>query len=141
VTVAASAITSPAFQITTTPVAVSTPVTITGTYNGVASSSTLTVNPPTPSAVTLTQKGASGGATIGGSVTLNAPAPTGGLVVALASSQPNLAQVPATVTVPAGATVSPRFHITTTPGSAQAQVKISATYNGTTATATLTVSP
>jgi hypothetical protein len=48
-----------------------------------------------------------------GSVTLNSPAPAGGTLIILSSSNTNVATVPASVTVSAGQTVSPNFTITT----------------------------
>ncbi len=49
--------------------------------------------------------------------------------------------MPASVTVAAGATASPAFTITTSAVSAQTIVTISASYNGVTRTANLTVNP
>jgi len=70
-------------------------------YEGVAS---LTLNPSTVSGGT--------GATSTGTVTLNAPAPAGGVVVTLASSNVELAATMPSVTVPAGATQA-TFTVTT----------------------------
>lgn len=47
-----------------------------------------------------------------GTVVLSAPAPSGGAVVSLTSSNPNVASLPASVTIPAGAT-SVTFMMTT----------------------------
>ena len=58
----------------------------------------------------------------------------------LASSNPG-ATVPASVTVAAGATSSPYFKITTSAVAAQTVVTISASYNGVTKAANLTVNP
>jgi hypothetical protein len=141
VTVAAGATTSPVFTITTTAVAAATNVTISATYGGVTGTSTLTVNPPAPSAVTLSPASVVGGkSTTQNTVTLTGAAPTGGAVVTLTSNNP-VAVVPASVTVAAGATTSPVFTITTTAVTAATSVTISATYGGVTATATLTVNP
>jgi len=141
VTVTAGATVSAAFQIATTPVSATTPVTITATYNGIAATATLMVDPPAPSTVTLTQTGVIGGKTVGGSVTLNAPAPVGGLTVSLSSSNPSVATPPVSVQVAAGATTSPNFKIATNPVSSQTVVTISATYLGNSAFANLTVAP
>jgi hypothetical protein len=139
--VTAGATVSAAFQIATTPVSATTPVTITATYNGIAATATLMVDPPAPSTVTLTQTGVIGGKTVGGSVTLNAPAPVGGLTVSLSSSNPSVATPPVSVQVAAGATTSPNFKIATNPVSSQTVVTISATYLGNSAFANLTVAP
>jgi hypothetical protein len=58
----------------------------------------------------------------------------------LTSNNP-AAVVPASVTVAAGASASPYFTITTSAVSATVMVTISATYNGVTKTAVLTVNP
>jgi hypothetical protein len=81
-----------------------------------------------------------GGVSTTATVSLNGPAPTGGAVVTLASSDPSTT-VPATVTVAGGATVSPAFTVATTVVATTTTVTISATYNGATAMATLTVTP
>jgi hypothetical protein len=61
-------------------------------------------------------------------------------VVALSSSNPAVASVPASVTVGAGA-ASAGFAVTTASVSAPSTARRSATYGGTTRTATLTVAP
>lgn len=139
VTVPAGAAVSPAFAIGTSAVAVNTPVTISATYNSVTVGSTLTVTPPpVPSAVTLTAASVQGGAPTTGTVTLTVAAPAGGAVVTLKSNNA-AAIVPATVTVAAGATVSPVFSISTTPVAVNTAVTISATYGGTTAASILNI--
>jgi hypothetical protein len=80
-----------------------------------------------------------GGATSQGSVTLTSAAPSGGAVVSL-SSNAAVATVPASVTVPAGAT-STTFTVTTTASAAPTAANISAVLGGVTRTATLTVNP
>src|SRR6185437_14627480 len=73
-----------------------------------------------------------------GSVTLNAAAPAGGLVVDLwTNGSPTF--VPASVTVPAGATTA-TFPVTTVYTSSGAESTITAFCNGITKTTTLTVS-
>jgi hypothetical protein len=105
VTVPAFAI-SATFAVTTTPVAAVTPVTLTASYLGVNIPASLTVNPAPVSLTglsanptTIAMNGKSTGA-----VTLSAPAPSGGVPVTLASSNSQVATVPATVTIPGGAT-------------------------------------
>ena len=88
---------------------------------------TVTVSPPT----------VVGGTKSTGKVTLTAPAPAGGAVVTLASDTP-AATVPASLKVGAGAT-SKTFTVGTTPVAASTAATISASYSGTTAAATLTV--
>ena len=89
---------------------------------------------------------ASPGTIIGGlstasnTVHLNSPVPTGGVVVSLSSSNPGVVPPPS-ITVPAGASVSPAFTITTSNVIAQNVVTITASYNGVNKTDTLTVNP
>ncbi len=104
----------------------------------------LAINPagaPLPlSSVTLNPTSVVGGNPSTGTVTLTAPAPAGGAVVTLASTGA-VASVPASVTVPAGAT-SATFTITTPVVMGLiAQSDIIATFGGVSRAATLTVTP
>jgi hypothetical protein len=138
VSVAAGATTA-TFSVTTIPVAASTAVVISGTYNGVAKTATLTVRPPAALSVTLTQATVVGGTSLSGIVTLNAIAPASGALVTLASNTPSAATVPASITVPAGAT-NTTFPVTTlTTLTVPVSVTISAVAGGTTRTAALRV--
>jgi hypothetical protein len=140
VEVLAGATVSAAFSITTTAVTANTLVTISAAYNGITVPVTLTVTPLGVASVNLDQKGVIGGKTLAGnSVSLSGPAPAGGVTVSLASSDPAVAAVPPTVTVAAGSATSAPFSITTSVVSQQTAVTISATYQGTSATATLNV--
>jgi hypothetical protein len=82
---------------------------------------------------------ADGGSAVG-QVTINDSAPTGGAVVTLASSNPSVASVPGAVTVPAG-TLSTTFTVSTGTVASDTTVEITATYNGITRKAPLTVVP
>lgn len=73
-------------------------------------------------------------------VTLTATAPAGGAVVSLQSNNTAVATVPSSATVAAGAT-SKTFSVTTKAVGVATVVQISATYNGVTQTAQLTVVP
>jgi HYDIN/CFA65/VesB-like, Ig-like domain len=142
VTVAAGNTNSASFPITTTPVAATTPVTISAFYNGVTQSAVLTVTPAAVYAVKLSQSSVTGGQSLASNqVQLNGPAPSGGATISLSSSNPAVAAVPATVIVTAGAKISKYFTITTTTVSSSTPVTISATYQGSTQSATLTVTP
>ncbi len=141
VTVAAGATTA-SFTIATTGVSASTPVTISGSYGGVNGSVVLTVNPPVLSSITLSPPSVGGGnSTTANTVGLTAPAPAGGIVVALSSANSSIASVPSSVTVPQGSQVSNPFSITTSSVGSSTTVSISASYNGVTLPATLTVAP
>jgi len=59
--VAAGAANSAAFQVTTYAVSSNTSVTITATYNGIAATATLTVTPPPPAQLALSQTSLHGG--------------------------------------------------------------------------------
>jgi len=90
--------------------------------------STLDVNPSS----------VAGGTSAAGTVVLNVGAPDAGAVVSLSSSNPAVAAVPPTATVPSLGFAG-TFTVTTTAVSASASVTITASYNGTTRTAPLTV--
>ncbi|OLE39796.1 MAG: hypothetical protein AUG00_00715 [Candidatus Rokubacteria bacterium 13_1_20CM_2_70_7] len=125
------------FTVSTSVVAASTSVTISGTYSGVTRSAVLTVVPAAALSSLSLSSTATGGTSLAGELMLNATAPAGGAVVTLSSSNPAVAAVPASVTVPAGAT-SATFTastVTCTSGS----VTISGTYGGATRSAELTV--
>lgn len=141
VTLAAGA-TSATFAITTTSVTASTPAVMTASSLGVSKTTTLTVNPVvasvTFSTLTLSPTSVRGGrANSTATITLSAVTPTA-LVVNLASSNLAAATVPATVTVPAGASrVS--FTVTSVIGTMNRTAVISGTALGVTRSATLTV--
>ncbi len=140
VTVAAGA-TSATFTVTTRTVTSSTSITISASYGGATQTASLTVTPSTIlSSLTLNPTSVVGGNSSQGTVTLNGPAPSGGAVVTLSSSNTAVATVPASVTVPAGAT-SATFTVTTSAVTTATSSTISASYGGATATATLTVQP
>ena len=116
VTVPAGAI-SANFPINTSPVSTPVPVNILATISGIGSKSSVTVGPPAsvkPSSLTLTPLTVTGGNPVTATVTLSGPAPAGGTVVPLSSQYPEFAAVPASITVPAGAT-SATFTIATSP--------------------------
>jgi hypothetical protein len=141
VTIPAGA-TSANFTIATGSVSVATNATITGTYAGVAKSATLTINPPSAS-VTLSSLSVNpsvipNAGTATGTVTLSGSAPTGGVSVALASSNTAAATVPASIVIPAGSS-SASFGITAKLVNMRTTVTISASYAGTTKTASLTI--
>src|SRR3990172_9512937 len=81
-----------------------------------------------------------GGSGSTGTVTLSGPAPNGGVVVTLSSSNPSVATVPATVTVPGGNT-SATFPVTTTAVPSSTAVDISAVYGGGAQSSPLTMDP
>src|SRR6266478_2571596 len=94
---------------------------------------------PTLSSLTLNPSSVTGGNFSTGTVTLNAPAPSGGAIVSLSSSNTSVATVPSSVTVAGGAT-SAAFTVSTNQVGASTSVTISASYGGVAQTASLTVS-
>jgi hypothetical protein len=139
-----------AFTVTTQAPAVSTDVTISAVGAGVTRTTVLTVHPaagpgpapaPAVSALSLSPTTVTGGSQSStGTVTLSAPAPTGGVSVALTSSQTGAATVPTAVTVPAGAS-SATFAVTSKSVTAPTSATITAAADGVSRTAVLTVNP
>jgi hypothetical protein len=80
------------------------------------------------------------GVTTNATVTLNQPAPSGGVVVSLSSSDSKAAKVSATVTVPAGQ-LSASFPVQGSGVSNPTVVTLTAQYNGGTSSTSLTVAP
>jgi N-acetylneuraminic acid mutarotase len=93
---------------------------------------------PVLSSFTLNPTSVRGGLASTGTVTVSAPAPSGGAVITLVSSNPNVATVPASIIVPAGAT-SASFSVTTSRVTRLTSVVITATYNNSSISATLQV--
>ena len=82
------------------------------------------------SSVSVNPAAVTGPTSATGTVTLNTPAPSGGAVVTLSSSNTGAAQVPASVTVAANATTA-TFTVATNTVSTNTLVTISATYGST----------
>lgn len=107
-----------------------------GTVSKVAS---LTVT-PVVRLNTLTVNPVEGGLSTSGTITLTIPAQAGGALVTLTSSNPALLQVPASATVPYGFT-SASFTAASTAVTALTTVSVTASFNGTTVSANVTLSP
>jgi len=140
VTVAAGT-TSATFTVTTNAVPASTSVTIAASYAGTTRTALLTVNPvPLP---LLTSMTVSPGSVVGGlgastgTVRLSAPAPAGGSRVALVSNG-FAASVPSSVLIAAG-TTSATFPVNTSIVLISTTVNITASYNNTSRSASLSV--
>ena len=93
----------------------------------------------TVAALTLSPSSVNGGATSTGTVTLSGAAPSGGVSVQL-SSDMSAATVPASVTVGYGSS-SAMFTVNTSVVTTPTPVTITASYGGTSKTASLTVTP
>lgn len=95
---------------------------------------------PSLSPLSLNPTTVIGGNPSTGTVTLSGPAPAGGAQVILSSSDPSVANVPPSVTIPGGATTA-TFTVNTSGVAASNTVTIFASYAGQTQTASLTVIP
>ncbi len=139
--------TSANFSITTSTVSSDTKVVISGSYGSPGSASTtrsevLTVTAAARLALlSVSPRTVQGGSSATGTVSLNGPAPSGGAAVTLASSS-GVATFPggSTVTVPFNQT-SAMFAINTSAVTASQAATITATYLGTSRSASLTVVP
>lgn len=132
--------TTATFDIATHAVNATTTATITGQY-GTAHTATLAVAPSVDLvSVVLTPASVVGGNPSTGTVTISNAAPAGGITVSLTSANGTLAAIPASVTVPTGATTA-SFAITTASVATSTDVVLSATFTGVTRSATLTLTP
>ncbi|MBW3565003.1 MAG: hypothetical protein KY459_09785, partial [Acidobacteria bacterium] len=127
------------FTVDTSVVENTTTSSIRGTTLSGTSSATLTIRRSTAdlASIDLGSGTVVSGYPMTGSVVLTAPAPTGGAVVALESTDPVNAPVPAEVTVPEGETSAP-FAIATRPLTSSSTATISGTF-GLTQASTLTL--
>ncbi|HEU5020342.1 MAG TPA: hypothetical protein VFT60_00580, partial [Bryobacteraceae bacterium] len=145
--VAPSSVTIPAgsssatFNLSTAAVTGTTIGNIVAIYNFVIRTASLTVtagSAVTLSDVSLNPTEVTGGTSSTGTVTLSGPAPAGGITVGLSSNSP--ATTPANVTVAAGSATA-NFTVTTTSVVSATNSTITATQNGVTKTAVLTIVP
>jgi hypothetical protein len=90
------------FPVTTVAVAANTSASIATKYLGTIKSAALTIAAPTVSTLTLAPSSLTGGATSKLTIKLSGKAAIGGVVVALTSSNTVIAQLPTSVTIPAG---------------------------------------
>jgi hypothetical protein len=130
------------FTFTTSRVSVLSGTRINATAGGVTRSIFVNVAPdpnapPLLQSMTISPASVTGGTSATGTVLLSAPAPSGGVSVTLATSNPSAAQAPGIVSVPAGQT-SASYTLTTFSVSANTTVTITAFFD-TTRSATITV--
>ncbi len=140
VKVAAGVLTSP-FVVTTYNQTANASATIDGSLNGESLGIQITVTPGSSdslTSLTVVPATAPGGSNLTGTVTLSGPAPSGGIVVALSSSNTSAATVPSTVTVPASSNTA-TFTVSTHTQISNATANISATLGGTTKQVSITV--
>ncbi len=129
-----------AFTVTTFPVAQAVAATITASVGSASADCVLTVEPPILGSLSLDPATAVGGQSVQGRVSPTGAAPPGGYTVQVASSNPALALVKPSVTVPAGQSFA-TFPIVTSPLESPAAVTITVSANGVTKTAPLTLAP
>ena len=126
----------------TTPVSAPTQVIITAVYGGSSASVVLTITPqasgPALSAIAVNPNPVVGGSAAQGTVTLSTPATTATVVILSTSTA--AASVPASVTIPAGAT-SANFNVGTITVASPVTVTVGATVGGAARSVTLTVTP
>lgn len=118
------------FQVSAGTVTVNTPVLLTASYTGSYATANITIT-PLPSTLTNVSVSPSvvvTGQAATGSVTLSEPAGSGGVMVALSSST-QAVEVPASVTVPSGAT-SATFPVTAGPVSGATCAMVTGTLSG-----------
>ena len=134
--------TSATFGIATSVVSSITSTTLAATYGGVTKTTTFTITAaataPALATLSLNRTSVVGGTSAVGTLTLTGAAPSGGATVALTSSQPQRASVPAKVVVAAGAT-SATFTVSTFATKKNAAATLSATYAGVTKTTTIKI--
>jgi hypothetical protein len=126
------------FTITTSAVDTDQTVTLTASRYGFSASTTFTVASARLNNVTLSASSVYGGTGLVGVVRLNANAPSGGASVTLSSSDSTAVQVPSPVSIAAG-TTNKSFNVTTSPVDVDGVYTITASYNGSTAAANVTV--
>jgi hypothetical protein len=127
------------FQFATKPVTFATSVTVTCSLGGFTGTQTFTIEPASPSGLTLNPNPVIGGAKSVGTIQLPAPAPAGGAVVTVTSNS-GAALVPQSITVGPGKTSGP-FTILTGSVTQPTTALITVSYQGTSATQTLTINP
>jgi hypothetical protein len=127
------------FQIQAGQVTSPTPVTLTASLNSGQASVQFNVLPPSLKSITLNAGTISGGAHVGAVAMLNGQAPAGGAVVDFSSDSPS-AMPPALATVLAGNS-SVSISIPTNMVAANTLANISASWNGASSQAPLTITP
>lgn len=131
---------SVSFLVRTSGVTKSKTVTISGTHGGVTKSATITLKPVTIASLDIIPDTVSGTDDAIGIVTLSVPAPINTTVTLTTANSKVAAPDVKTFIIPAGQTMG-MFSITTAKVAANTPVQFKATVNGTSKTATITVTP
>lgn len=128
------------FDIATQPVAVPTDVVIRASSRDTTTEAILTLLPPVLTHFTLEPAVLSGGETTTAEAALSSPAAAAGASVEIESTDPALVPFPAPLLIAPGATIG-QTSVVTHPVSVATPVVLSATYQGITRSATLTLEP
>jgi hypothetical protein len=119
-------------------------VTVTASFNGTSASTTiaLTASPVIQLDLSGGDSGLFNGGSLTANVTLNAPAPAGGALITLSTSDASKLQMPASIAIPAGSTTG-SFTVTDiyTGTTKNISVNITATYNGASASGSIDLNP
>jgi hypothetical protein len=128
------------FSITSSTVTVTTQATITGNLGTSSQQATVTVQAPALESIAVkpTSVVGSSSTAVTGGILLTGPAPAGGIVVQLTSSNPTVVRLPASVTVPAGKS-SVSFKVGHAKVTQTVAVTLTATSGGTDKTTSLSV--
>jgi len=137
-----SGATTGTFTVTHKAVATPQVVSVTAKYGTVTQQVSITLQPATMMSLTVTPTSVKGSGTtvVSGVVTLTGPAPAGGLVVSLSSTNSAVASVPKSVTIPSGGT-SVKFMVTHKKVTSSTPITIAAILGQAQETAVLTVTP
>ena len=127
------------FQMQAGQVASATPVTITATLNGKSASGNLTVAPTALKSLSISPSTINGGAQAGAIVMLSGQAPAGGASVTLASNSAAVSPPPSVFVNPGSFSVS--FPLQTNSVTANTSAVVTASWNGTSMQAPVTVTP
>jgi trimeric autotransporter adhesin len=131
--------TSKTFEIRTSGVNSARTAEIQASAGGIEKTASITINPPTLTAMSLIASQVVGGTPLSGTVTISGPAPSGGFAVPVVSTSPSTISLPA-VSVPSGLT-SVSFVVDCTPVSTAVSATITAGQGAGSRTASLTVIP
>ncbi len=132
--------TTASFNFASTAVLADTPVIVSSSLNQMTKQSSIIVTPEKLVSIKVSPISVVGGKSAAGTISLSTLAPTGGYTVALISANSDIVSVPSSVTVPAGSKIV-KFPISTYPTNENANIAISASFGGSTKSASLTVAP
>lgn len=125
------------FPITTTAVSTQVNATISASAGALNASANLNIRPVSVVGITFTPNSVRGGSTTLCTITLDSTAPVGGAVIQLMATNPTIVNLPAQVTINGSNTIS--FSVLTNRVSRDLSTVVTAIYQGSSASTTLTV--